>query len=335
LKYKRLGNSDLKVSIIGLGTGQFGSIHWGYGSKYKENDFLKIVHSAIENNINLFDTSETYSDGLSEIILGKALKEYNREDFIIISKVAPWNLKYEKVIKAADRSLKRLNTDFIDIYMVHYPNPLVPLKETCKALEDLVKKGKIKNIGVSNFPSFLLKNVQKELSYDIIANEIEYNLVSRRAKQNTIPFCRSENISLIAYSPLARGVLTGKYSKGNPPDDRARAFYIFSCKKFLKKIQPLLRRLQEIAEEKEASVAQIALSYIINEEPFITIPACLSEDEIRINAKAPDINLNSKDINSINSVSVQPALLSYLFDNLLMRPISWIKEAIRHSFIDE
>jgi len=201
-----LGKSDLKVSVIGLGTGQFGAKAWGYKALYDDEDILKIIHTAIEHGINLFDTAETYGDGLSEALLGRALRDYGRDEFVIVTKVAPWNLRYKGVLHAAERSLRRLGLKTIDLYLIHYPNPLVPAKETFRALEDLVKIGKVRYIGVSNFGKELLKKAQAILSSsEIIANEIEYNILSRRAERDVIPYCKEHGIGIIAYSPLAGG----------------------------------------------------------------------------------------------------------------------------------
>jgi aryl-alcohol dehydrogenase-like predicted oxidoreductase len=333
MRYKVLGKSNLKVSVIGLGTGQFGSRAWGYGIRFGEEDAIKIIQHAIELGINTFDTAETYGYGKSEMLLGRALKDYDRDDFVIISKVAPWNLRYKDVIKAAERSLRRLNIDIIDLYLVHYPNPLVPMKETFRAMEKLVKEGKVRYIGVSNFNVHLLKKAEEKLSStEIVANEIEYNILSRRAEERIIPYCERQNIGIIAYSPLAGGILTGKYSSGNAPKDRARAFNFLAHKRFLRKAQPLFEVLKGIAEEKKASIAQIALSWIIMHPLCIAIPAALTYKEVKENAEASDLILSLCDLRRINDVSVSLSPLIYGFDHYIIRPISWIKEAIKSKF---
>jgi len=247
MQYVNLGKSDLKASVIGLGTAQFGSKVWGYGTRYGKKDAVKIVHTAMDCEINIFDTAEVYSDNQSEILLGEALKGYDRNDFIIISKAAPWNLRRDKLIKAAKSSSKRLGNDSIDLYLVHYPNPLVPLRETFEAMEYLVKEGIVRYIGVSNFPRFLVRQAQNVLSSsEIIVNEIEYNLLCRKEERKTIPYCKEQKISIITYSPLTRGMLTGRYSSDNPPTDRARAYYPYAKQAFLKKAQPLFEVVDEI-----------------------------------------------------------------------------------------
>lgn len=329
-KCRRLGKSDLKVSPIGLGSGEFGSRPWGYGTRFRDEDIIKVIQHAIDLGIDVFDTAETYGYGVSETLLGRALVPYSRDDFVIISKVAPWNLRYEHVIKAAERSLRRLNIDVIDVYLVHYPNPLVPMKETFRAMERLVKKGKIRHIGVSNFSIRMLKKAQENLSFaEIIIDEIEYNIISRRAEKNIIPYCSRQNIGVVAYSPLAGGILTGNYSPNNPPRDKARAFNFRARRRFLKKAQPLFQVLRDIAKRKGATVAQVALSWIIRHSSCIAIPAALTFEQVEDNAEASNLILSSKDIGRIDEVAPSLTISNYIFDNYVIRPISWTKETIK------
>ena len=312
--YRRLGRSDLKVSVIGLGTAQFGNKMWGYGIKYNKKDVFNIIQTAIDCGINLFDTAEVYADGLSEILLGQAIKEYDRDDFVIVTKVAPWNLRYKKLIKSVGRSLKRLNIDSIDLCLIHHPNPLIPLKETFRAMEDLVKLGKIKYIGVSNFDRRLLVKAQHCLSFsEIVADEIECNIFSWRYQQKTISYCRKQKISIIGYSPLAGGILTGKYSMWKPPRDRARAFNFYSRKSFLKKAQPLFCTLRNLAKKKHATMAQIALSFVIRDPTCIAIPAALNPEEVEKNAGAYRIILTQHEVAQIKRAVITLNPFTYYF----------------------
>jgi len=326
-----LGRSDLKVSVIGLGTGQFGSKAWGYGVRYGDKDIINIIQHAMKVGINIFDTAETYGYGKSEMLLGEALKDYDRDDFVIITKVAPWNLRYKDVIKAALRSLKRLNLKEIDLYLIHYPNPFIPLKETLRAMETLVREGKVRYIGVSNFNAWLLRKAEENLkSTEIVANEIEYNILSRRAEKETIPYCLKNKIAIIAYSPLAGGILTGKYTPNNPPRDRARAFNFLARKHILAKNQPLFNIMKQIAEEKGATIPQIALSWIISRPLHIAIPAALSIEEVEENSKAAHLILSREELNRISQIAEELHYLINVYDHYLIRNISWTKEAIKN-----
>lgn len=329
MQYRTLGKSDLKASAIGLGTAQFGSQVWGYGTRYSKKDAVKITHAAVDSGINIFDTAEIYSDNRSEIILGEALKGYDKDDFIIITKAAPWNLRHDKLIKAAKSSLKRLGTDYIDLYLVHYPNPFVLLSETFEAMEYLVEKDIVRYIGVSNFPRFLVKQTQNVLSSsEIIANEIEYNLLCRKEEKKTIPYCKKQKISIITHSPLTRGMLTGGYSSDNPPTDRARAYYPYAKQTFLKKAQPLFEVVAKIAKEKDVSRVQIALAYNIKDPAFVSIPAAMNEKEVKENADVPNIKLSDEDISRIDNVCVSLGPINYFINYYLIWPFSWMKGVI-------
>lgn len=163
MKYRILGKSDLKASVIGQGTGQFGTHAWGYGSTFNDKIIGNVIKQDIESGINLFDTSETYANGLSERLLGNYLYKYDRNDYIILSKVAPWNLRYNDVIKSVKNSLNKLKVKYIDLYLIHYPNPFIRFKETAKAFEDLIDSGYIKYIGVSNFNTNMMKIFNENL----------------------------------------------------------------------------------------------------------------------------------------------------------------------------
>ena len=330
--YRRLGKSDLKASVIGLGTAQFGNKIWGYGTKYNKKDVLKIIQTAIDCGINLFDTAEVYANGLSETLLGQAIKEYGRDNFVIVTKVAPWNLRYKNLIKSVMGSLKRLDIDSIDLCLIHHPNPLIRLKETFKAMEDLVKLGKIKYIGVSNFDHRLLVKAQQCLSFsEIVADEIECNIFSWRYQLKTISYCRKQKISVIGYSPLAGGILSGKYSVWNPPKDRARAFNFYSRKSFLKKAQPLFCTLRNLAEKKHATIAQIALSFVISNPICIAIPAALSQEEVRENAEAYRIMLTKDELTQIMKTSVTLNPFTHFFKEYVVRKLGLIKRTIELS----
>jgi aryl-alcohol dehydrogenase-like predicted oxidoreductase len=330
MKYTTLGKSDLKISVIGQGSGQFGCKDWGYGVNYDDKSISKIIQVAIESGINFFDTAENYSDGVSEKLLGQAFKTYNRDDFVVVSKVAPWNLGFNNLVKAANRSLRRLGIGTIDLYLIHYPNPLLPLRQTFRAMEHLVKTGKVRYIGVSNFNAYLVQKAQENLSStEIVANEIEYNIFSRRVERKVIPYCRRQGIRIIAYSPLAGGLLTGRFSPSRLPNDKARAFNFFNRRSFFGKAQPLFTVLKELAEEKGASVAQIALSFIIKDPLCVAIPTALNEKEVIQNARVSELALSDKEYSRIKEAAVTVSLPTYFFDHSITRPISWTKETIR------
>ncbi len=329
MQYRRLSKNGPKVSAIGLGTGQFGTPAWGYGTRYDDSAIVSIVHTAIDNGINLFDTAETYANGRSESLLGKALEGYGRDEYVVVSKAAPWNLRDREMVKAVERSLSRLRVNAIDLYLIHYPNPFVPLKETIDAMKRLVRLGKIRYFGVSNFCEHLLKKADEFAEPDrIIADEIEYNVFSRRGESRTIPYCIRNDISIIAYSPLAGEMLTARYSATTLARGRARAFNFYNRKRFLQKCEPLFKFLRELAISKQVSVAQLALGYILRNQSFVAVPCALSRKEVIQNAEAASLTLTESEVRAIEDKSPTVGLPTYLFDHFLIRPISWTKAAL-------
>ncbi len=203
----KLGNKE--VSSIGLGTyGMGGKNSPDYKNDAKEVEAIKY---AITNGINLIDTAEYYGHGHSEELVGKAIKDFEREYLFIISKVWPVNLHYKDVINSAKESLKRLDTDYIDLYLIHWPNPKIPVEETLDAMGELLDSHLIRNIGVSNFDIANLTEAIDQLKHGkIIANEVEYNLENYYIEDDLIPFCEKNNIKIIGYSPLNQGRISSK-----------------------------------------------------------------------------------------------------------------------------
>jgi len=203
----KLGNKE--VSSIGLGT-------YGMGGKnepdYKNDDKeIEAIKYAITNGINLIDTAEYYGHGHTEELVGKAIKDFGREDLFIISKVWPVNLHYNDLINSAKESLKRLDTDYIDLYLIHWPNPKIPVKETLDAMGELLNNHLIKNIGVSNFDiANLTEAIDQVKPGKIIANEVKYNLENYYIEDDLIPFSEKNNIKIIGYSPLNQGRINSK-----------------------------------------------------------------------------------------------------------------------------
>ncbi|NHJ87042.1 MAG: aldo/keto reductase [Asgard group archaeon] len=190
------GKTDLKVSRIGLGTLAFG--HKWKGIQDKEQ-IHNCLNYALDNGINLLDTAEEYAGGITEEHIGEVLKERgDREKIIIVDKVSQLNLSYKSVIKSANSSLENLQTDYIDIYLVHWPDTYKPISETMKAMDELLAESKIKHVGVSNFPNALIQEANEKLhNGEIVVNEVEYNLVKRNIEKEIIPFARENNIALI------------------------------------------------------------------------------------------------------------------------------------------
>ena len=201
MEYRRLGRTDTKVSTIGMGTWKIGNFSTGT-ERRGQVDALK---RGIELGINLIDTAEMYSHGKSEEVVAEAVKDVRKEVFLA-SKVSPENLHYDAVIRACRASLRRLGTSYIDLYQVHWPNPKIPIKETMSAMEQLVREGAIRFIGVSNFSAAETDEARAALEKeDVVSNQVEYSLANTQAELELLPYCAREVMTLIAYSPLARG----------------------------------------------------------------------------------------------------------------------------------
>jgi Predicted oxidoreductases (related to aryl-alcohol dehydrogenases) len=299
----KLGRTDIKVSVIGLGCWQFGDENWGWNVEIDERKAIEIIRKGYELGINFFDTAEIYGNGVSEIILGKAVKDF-REEIIIATKFSPRHARYKDIIKACNKSLERLNTKYIDLYQMHWPNHYVPLKETAEALDFLYKEGKIRVVGVSNFPIPLIKELKKNLKYaELVSNQLHYNLIERTIEKEIMPYCLRNNITIIAFSPLEQGLLTGKYNSKNIPSDNIRRNNVFFKKENIEKIEELIRNLEEIAKKYNRSIAQIALNWIIRHPNTIAIPGAKNLGQLIDNISSSEFDLTEEDFLKLTEVS--------------------------------
>jgi len=264
-----LGKTGVKIPPIGLGT-------WGIGGGMtpdRSNDdyYINVVRKAIELGMWHIDTAEMYGAGHTEEIVGKAIKEYDREDIFITTKVKGENLSREKLIKALRGSLERLNLKYVDLYLVHWPNPRVPLRETMKTLEELVDRGLIRFIGVSNFDVKLIEEARNHLSHEDIVNvQNRYSLMHRGDEKDVIPYCQKEKITYTAYTPLEKGSL-------------AKDSF-----------------LAEIGKKYGKTAAQVALNWIISQPYMITIPKASNPKHLEENAGAMGWRLEKEDLEKIN-----------------------------------
>lgn len=270
MDFKRLGRISVKVPVIGIGTWEIG----GGISKDTTHDSeaIRAIRKAIELEMTLIDTAEMYAAGHAEELVGEAIKPFRREQLFIVSKVAPHNLHYSDVIKAAEKSLERLKTDWLDLYLIHHPNPQVPLKETISAMEKLVEQKLVRFIGVSNFDVNQMEEARSCLSKnEIVVNQVDYSLLARSIERDVLPYCVRHQITVMAYRPLAGGGL--------------------SRNKFL----------QEIGQRYQKTAAQVALSWLVAREQVITIPKAVKLDHLEQNAGAVGWKLSKDDIERISS----------------------------------
>ena len=290
MEYKKIGKSDLKVSSIGFGA--------AFRSGITEES-PQVIRRALDLGVNLIDVAEVYHQGRSEEVVGESIHD-RRDDVVIKTKVAVDHLNYDAVLKAAEGSLKRLGVDIIDLYLVHHPNPSVPIEETMKAMEKLIEEGKVRYIGVSNFDVSLIKKAQESLSrHEIVANEVKYNIVEREIEQDLLPYCQKENISIIAYSPLARGLLTGKYSRESIPERHwRRRDPLFQEPNFSRALK-VVDALRRIAEIHNKTPGQVALNWLASKPEVIPIFGASSVEQVEENCGAVGWRMTDEDLRMI------------------------------------
>jgi aryl-alcohol dehydrogenase-like predicted oxidoreductase len=298
VKLRQLGDSGLQVSEICLGT-------WTtFGHSLPDEDAIAVVEAAFEEEINFFDTANVYSGGRSEEVLGRALASRPRDSYIVATKVygtAPdggRGLSREQILKQIDASLGRLGMDYVDLYQCHGFDDDVPVDETLGALTEVVDAGKARWIGVSNWSGEQIRNavdLAREHGFaKIVSSQPEYSLLEREAEEDIIPASRENGISQIVYSPLAQGVLTGKYTPGATAEEGTRAaarpewMHLYRDD-VLERVQ----RLRPIADGLGITMAQLALAWILREPNVASaIVGASRPDQVRDNAAASGVDLD-------------------------------------------
>ncbi len=300
MRYIELGKSGIKVSEVGIGTWQWGSKSWGFGKRYGKEDLYRAFKKALDLGINFFDTAELY--GPSEEILGEFIKREGTKDIIIATKVSPFNASYEGTLKAAERSIKKLGVEAIDLYQIHWPNPFISLNETLMAFDKLYVDGKIKSFGLSNYGLKGLKKAKEMVRcVPLVSNQVKYNLIEREAEKELLPYMQREGLILIAYSPLAQGLLAGKLLE-RPPDLIRKLNPLFS-RYNLKKVKPLIEKLKEIADRRGVSVTQVSINWLLCKENVLPIPGVRNERQVEEIASASEWRLKDYELKEIEEVS--------------------------------
>lgn len=297
-----LGKSDLKVPVVGFGAWQAGKKGWG--TDFSDEDSIAAIRYSIDNGVNYIDTAEVYGDGHSEDVVARALKGYDRDDIVIATKVAGFHFRYRDVLKAAENSLKRLNTDYIDLYQLHWPDNDIPQSETVSALEKLVDEGKVRHIGLCNFQAPLIEDIYSSLSESIpiVSNQMRYNIIQREVEKELFPYMKKKGITMIAWSPIAKGILTGKYNLSNlPSDDIRKADPVFR-KENVEKLGNVLDEVRSISEKHGKTMAQVSLNYLIC-KGSVVIPGAKNVDQARENMGAAGWRLSDVEISSIDRAS--------------------------------
>ena len=283
-------SGGVRLSVIGLGTWQFGSREWGYGRTYASTTAEQLVIRAAELEINLVDTAEMYAGGESERILGKAIIG-DRDRYFVATKFAPFLPLPSVLVSRSYRSAARLGISRIDLLQMHWPNPFLPVSVQIRGMATVLERGLAKNIGVSNYSLSQWLSAEKSLGHPIISNQVHYSLLSRRADRELVPYAQAHDRLVIAYSPLEQGALTGKYGLDNRPGGVRR------LNKHLKsggiaKAMPLMSALAEVAKANSASISQIALAWLVSQPNVVAIPGASSVAQLESNAAAADLELS-------------------------------------------
>jgi aryl-alcohol dehydrogenase-like predicted oxidoreductase len=294
-----------KISKIGLGTSQFGPSGWRHGEDRSGCQEYTIVRRAVELGVTLFDTAEIYGAGHSERILGRALGG-DRESVFIADKIFPLIPDVPLVKGRAAASAGRLGVSRLDLYQVHYPNPLVRDRTIMRGMRALQNSRMIEEVGVSNYSVGRWRTAEDTLGSRILSNQVEYSLVNRSAESDLLPFAQSNNRIIIAFRPLAQGLLSGRYDSANRPADHARATSEHFHPECIERTKFLIKVLREVADAHGASPAQIALAWVIRNPAVAAIPGASSVEQLESNVAAADINLADDEYLALQDASLWP-----------------------------
>ena len=312
MRYVNLGNSGLKVSIAGLGCNNF-------GAKCDEAATRAVVHKGLDEGLTFFDTADIYSTGASETLLGKAL-EGKRNDVVIATKFCgPMGKgEYMKgasrryIMHAVEQSLKRLGTDFIDLYQIHFPDVDTPIEETLVALNDLVRAGKVRYIGCSNFSGWQLVEANRMAAEmgltEFITAQNHYSLVERNVERELVPACEAYNVSILPYFPLACGLLTGKYRKGEDVPENTR----FALRENLGDMfgtdqnYDIVDRLDAFARDRNKTILDAALGWL-GSQPSVgsVIAGATTPDQVAQNITAANWELTAEESEEVSLTSLK------------------------------
>jgi len=322
MEYRTLGTSELKVSELAFGAWAIGGWLWGGADA---RDAIKAIETAVDHGMTTIDTAAVYGFGLSEELVGKAVKGKRSRTQILTKFGMVWDEKKgkfyfstkdndgknidiyaysskERVLADCDMSLKRLGTDYIDLYQIHWPDATTPIAETMEALQILIRQGKIRAGAVSNYSAGQMDEALK--TYHIASNQIPYSMVNRAIEKESVPFCMKNNIGILAYSPLQRGLLTGKFNKDhNFSDGDSRPDTPFYKEPNLSRIIEFTEKLKVTAGDLNVTLTQLVLNWT-KEQPGITcvLAGARNPQQVLDNVKAVDFRIPQDLMTEINNL---------------------------------
>jgi len=318
METRTLGTSEVKITPVIMGTWQAGKSQW---VGIEDAETTKAIRAAFDAGITTVDTAEIYGNGHSERVVAKALAGVPRDRVVYASKVFANHLKYDQVIEACHGSLKNLETDYIDLYQIHWPSGAfgseqVPVEETMRALNELKQQGKIRAIGVSNFSGTQLQEAAQYGQIDSL--QPPYSLFWRQVEQDAMPHCIEHNIAILAYSALAQGLLTGKFApdhKFKEGDNRAKN-KLFQGEIY-QRAQQALDKLRPIAQRHQVSLSNLALAWLIAQPQTNAIVGARNAEQAQENAKAAEIQLSQQELGEIDAIG------RIVTDHLDRDPVMW------------
>lgn len=317
MEHRALGLSDIKITPIIMGTWQAGKQMW---TGIDDGETTKALRAALDAGITTFDTAEVYGDGHSEHMIAKALNDV-RDQVVYATKVYANHLRYQQVIEACHRSLKNLQTDRIDLFQIHWPagsfgTKKVPIEETMGAMNDLKTEGKIRAIGVSNFSRSQLQEATGLARIDSL--QPPYSLFWRHVERDAVPYCQQHDITILAYAPMAQGLLTGRFGPDHrfPKGDHRARNRLFRGEN-LDRCQKALDMLRPIAEQRGITLGQLALAWVCAQPRTCAIAGARSAIQVRQNAGAADVSLSAEDLEALDHIG--RTVTDHLDDN----PVLW------------
>lgn len=296
-----------KWSAIGLGTWQFGSREWGYGQEYaqgRDSEAAKIVARALELGVTVFDTAEAYGFGRSERILGEALDRAGADPSttVVATKIFPVLPVDQVVVQRGTSSAARLRRR-IDLYQVHQPNPVVGDRTTMAGMRTLQAAGVVDEVGVSNYSLERWQGAETALGTQVISNQVQYSLVARDPDRDLLPYARTAGRAILAYSPLAQGLLSGKYDAEHRPGNRVRSLNPLFLPESLRRVTPLIEALRAVADAHDATPSQVALAWTIHHPVVVAIPGASSVAQLESNCAAAEITLAADEYTALTAAA--------------------------------
>lgn len=330
MEFRQLGETDLQVSAITFGAWAAGGWMWGGA---ESNDAVEAIRAGYDLGMTSIDTAPVYGQGASEEIVGEAIKTLPRDKVQILTKYGMrWDLdkgelamnsqdnegnaiqihKYagkDSIIEECENSLRRLGTDYIDLYQIHWPDKTTPIDETMEAISRLMEQGKIRQAGVSNYNVEQMREAEKTIR--LASNQVPFSMLNRSIEKELVPYCLASHKGILAYSPMERGLLTGKIKPGHQfAEGDHRAGYRFFKDENIVQTDDFLKKIKPLADEKGATLGQLVLRWTI-EQPGITVALAGARDvkQATQNAQAIDVNLSADEIAFINEQLASLALV--------------------------